>query len=100
MAWIKNAIFSPKVIKNDINKENLLYSLISKNIELENKLNAIIEENKNWIRLFGIYNNKNYIYIYIFGIKGVIKATEKNINKIAWWIPIKKWREAFKNKFR
>ena len=100
LAWIKNAIFSPKVIKNDINKENLLYSLISKNIELENKLNAIIEENKNWIRLFGIYNNKNYIYIYIFGIKGVIKATEKNINKIAWWIPIKKWREAFKNKFR
>ncbi|WP_297205158.1 polysaccharide pyruvyl transferase family protein [uncultured Brachyspira sp.] len=102
LEWIKNAIFSPKVIKNDIHKENLLNLLISKNIELDNenkRLNNEIKENKNWIRFFGIYNNKNYIYIYIFGIKCVIKATEKNINRIAWWIPVRKWREAFRDKF-
>ncbi|WP_158639847.1 hypothetical protein [Brachyspira aalborgi] len=24
---------------------------------------------------------------------------EKNINKLAWWIPIRKWRDNFRNKF-
>ena len=98
--WLIKALETPKKINKDSHKDDMINFLIEKNKELKNKLNNKIEENKNWIRLFGIYNNKNYIYFYIFGIKGVIRATEKNINKIAWWIPVRKWREAFKDKFR
>ena len=71
---------------------------------LKNKLNKLeVKDNKryseNWIKFFGIYNNKEYIFIYIFFIKFSIKINEKNINKIAWWIPIRKWRDKFRNKF-
>ncbi|WIH87727.1 glycosyltransferase family 8 protein [Brachyspira pilosicoli] len=54
----------------------------------------------NWIKLFGIYNNSSYIYIYFFGIRFKVKITEKYINKIAWWIPVKKWRDSFRSKFK
>ena len=76
---------------------------------LENKINERLniletEANKkyseNWIKFFGIYNNKEYIFIYIFFIKFTIKINEKNINKLAWWIPIRKWRDKFRNKFK
>ena len=76
---------------------------------LENKINEKLniletEANKkyseNWIKFFGIYNNKEYIFIYIFFIKFSIKINEKNINKLAWCIPFKKLRENFRNKFR
>ena len=36
---------------------------------------------------------------YLFGIKISLKINEKNINKIAWWIPIKKFRDKFRGKF-
>ncbi|MEI0607954.1 glycosyltransferase family 8 protein [Brachyspira pulli] len=55
----------------------------------------------NWINIFGIYSNYNTLKIVLFGIP--IKINIKNfdiINKIAWYIPIRKWREAFKDKFR
>ena len=87
------------LIEKNTHKDDAINLLIEKNIKLDNELKEV-KENINWIKLFGICNNKNYIYIYIFGIKGVIRATEKNINKIAWWIPVKKWREAFRDKFR
>ena len=76
---------------------------------LENKINEKLnileaEANKkyseNWIKFFGVYNNKEYIFIYIFFIKFSIKINEKNINKLAWWIPARKWRDNFRNKFR
>ena len=77
---------------------------INQNINLMNipqQLNYFVNKensiSNNWIKLFGIYNDKNYIYIYIFGIKVTIKINEKNINKIAWWIPIRKWRFNFRN---
>ncbi|WP_083249417.1 hypothetical protein [Brachyspira hampsonii] len=56
------------------------------------------QSNINWIRLFGIYNDKKYIYLYFFGIKITINIVNK-LDKIAWWIPIKKWRDNFRNKF-
>ena len=71
-------------------------------IELSNqKLNNLVygRYSENWIKFFGIYNNKDYIFIYIFFIKFTIKINEKNINKIAWWIPVRKWRDSFRNKF-
>lgn len=76
-------------IINDYNEyKDILYNV--KNIAYNSN---------NWIKLFGIYNNTNYIYIYLFGIRFAIKVTNKSINKIAWWIPVKKWRENFRNKF-
>ena len=102
-------------IYDDFFENNLeLEKLKNKIINLENKINYInseinlynkniiylIEKCNNWIKIFGIFNNKNYIYIYIFGIKFTIKTTEKNINKIAWWIPIRKWRDSFRDKFK
>ncbi|MEI0549693.1 polysaccharide pyruvyl transferase family protein, partial [Brachyspira intermedia] len=81
--------------------------LVNQNINLINmyrQLNCFINKepsiSNNWIKLFGIYNDKNYIYIYIFGIKITIKNNEKNINKIVWWIPVKKWRDNFRKNTR
>ena len=55
----------------------------------------------NYFKFFGIYANSSKFQIVIFGIRITIDAVDyRNISKIAWWIPIKKWREAFKNKFR
>lgn len=73
--------------------EELNIQLNSKIEENYIKLNNKIEENKNLIRLFGIYN-KYYIYVYILGIRITLK-----IAKIAWWIPVRKWRDNFRNKF-
>ncbi|WP_157149800.1 polysaccharide pyruvyl transferase family protein [Brachyspira pilosicoli] len=123
--WIKNAIKSKKEIndfKDDIinlliDENNYLTSLLNTykiefekeiyniNESLNNTANTIfnkISNNglNNWIKLFGIYNDINYIYLYLFGIKFSIKATKSNIDKISWWIPVKKWRESFRNKFR
>ena len=55
----------------------------------------------NYFKFFGIYANSSKFQIVIFGIRITIDAVDyRNISKIAWWIPVKKWREAFKNKFR
>ena len=48
---------------------------------------------------FGIYHNRNTLEIVIFFIKIRIEMSFKNVNKIAWWIPVKKWRESFKRAF-
>ena len=54
----------------------------------------------NWLpTVFGISNNKNTLRITILFIKITIKMTEEKINKLAWWIPIRKWRDDFRGKF-
>lgn len=53
----------------------------------------------NDIKFFGIYHNRNTLQIVIFFIRITIEMNFNNINKIAWWIPVKKWREAFKRAF-
>ncbi|WP_304332719.1 glycosyltransferase family 8 protein [Brachyspira innocens] len=53
----------------------------------------------NDVKCFGIYHNRNTLEIVIFFIKIRIEMSFKNINKIAWFIPVKKWREAFKRAF-
>ena len=75
---------------------DIINSLINnKNYELEKlKLNC------NWFNIFGISNNSEYLRITLFGIKIIIKINEKNINKLAWWIPVRKWRDNFRNKFK
>ncbi|TXJ43950.1 glycosyltransferase family 8 protein [Brachyspira pilosicoli] len=55
----------------------------------------------NHLKLFGVYTSSKKLQIVIFGIRITIDAVDyRNISKIAWWIPVKKWREDFKNKFR
>ena len=41
-----------------------------------------------------------YLIITILGLKITLKINEENINKIAWWIPFKNWRESFRGKFK
>ena len=113
--WIKRVLSSEK--ENNNYELDMINILIKENIELNSKiyklneglnslfnkqeieLNKLVNYNKNWIRIFGIYNNENYIFIYLFGIKLTIIVNEKNINRIAWWIPVKKWRDNFRSKF-
>ncbi len=106
--WLKNALEKPKnksYCQNDIinylieeNKEknNIINDLYGKNLELYNEINR----KQNWIKLFGIYNTKDYLIFYLFGIKFTIKVNENKINKISWWIPIRKLRDNFRNKFK
>lgn len=105
--WLKNALEKPKnksdyqndiinyLIEENEEKNNIINDLYSKNLELYNEINR----KQNWIKLFGIYNTKDYLMFYLFGIRFTIKMNEKKINKIAWWIPIKRLRDNFRNKF-
>ncbi|MEI0611471.1 ATP-grasp fold amidoligase family protein [Brachyspira pilosicoli] len=83
-------------------KENIIKS---KNEEIQNlkkNINAM-SLNINWfncLTLFSISNNKEYIRIIIFGLKFTFRVNEKGVNKIAWWIPVKKWRNNFRDKFK
>ena len=81
----------PDIINIRNNKniiENFFYDEIHKlslsNIELSNKINELND------KYIAVNNNVSYLNISIDII----------INTIAWWIPLKKWREAFRNKFR
>ena len=97
MNWLKNALENKKEkydYRDDI--------IIEENNEKESEIHYLrncIDGKQNWIKLFGIYNTKDYLMFYLFGIKISLKINEKNINKIAWWIPVRKWRDNFRNKF-
>ena len=53
------------------------------------------------IKLFEKYEDKKYIIIKILFIKIIFKKKliKSNINVIAWWIPIKRWRDEFRKIF-
>ena len=55
--------------------------------------------NCNWWTLFGISNNNEYLRLTLFGIKFTFKINKEIINNLAWWIPIRKLRDNFRNKF-
>lgn len=110
LKWLKDALEKPKnksdykddminlLIEENKEKDNKINDLQNKNLELYNFVKNEINKNNNWIKLFGIYNNKQYLIFYLFGIKISFKMNEKRINKIAWWIPIRKLRDRFRNK--
>ena len=122
--WLKNALENKKekydyrddiinyLIEENKEKGNRISYLNNENLELKNKLDNLyfdnssirtsiikINEKQNWIKLFGIYNTKDYLMFYLFGIKISFKMNENRVNKLAWWIPIRKWRDNFRNKF-
>lgn len=121
LKWLKDALEKPKnnlYYQNDIinylieenkEKDNKIKDLYNKNFELYNQIFdfnnsilhkiVIINEKQNWIKLFGIYNTKDYLIFYFFGIKISFKMNENRVNKLAWWIPIRKWRDNFRSKF-
>ena len=54
----------------------------------------------NWLpSMFAIFNTKDRLTFVIFFINITIKVTEKDINKISWWIPIRILRDKFRAKF-
>ncbi|WIH87732.1 hypothetical protein [Brachyspira pilosicoli] len=52
------------------------------------------------IHLFALSNNSDYFRITILGIKLTFRVNEESVNKIAWWIPVKKLRDSFRSKFK
>ena len=85
---------------------NEIINLQNRNLDLQNNIYKLndslinkINEKQNWIKLFGIYNTKEYLIFYLFGIKISFKMNEERVNKLAWWIPVRKWRDNFRNKF-
>ena len=78
-----------------------IYDLVEFRFKLvESKLkNEKLKLNCNWWTIFGISNNSEYLKLTLFGIKIIIKITPEKIDKIAWWIPVKKLRDNFRNKF-
>lgn len=98
--WLKNALENKKEKYNY--RDDIINYLIEENNEKESEIHYLrncIDGKQNWIKLFGIYNTKDYLMFYLFGFKISLKINEKNINKLAWWIPIRKWRDNFRNKF-
>lgn len=111
--WLENALKNKRekkitpmqsmieylILENDKLSEKLIqnnYETIdSRYLDLKKE----IKENDNWIKLFGIYNTKEYLIFYLFGIKISFKMNEKRINDLAWWIPVRKWRDNFRSKF-
>ena len=89
-----------KSANNDIiNLQNRNLDLQNNIYELNNNLRKEINEKSNWIKLFGIYNTKDYLMFYLFGIKISFKMNDNRVNKLAWWIPVRKWRDGFRDKF-
>lgn len=54
----------------------------------------------NWIKLFGIYSNDKVLQIVIFGIQINISIDYTKRRDLGRLIPIKKWRDRFREKFR
>ena len=105
LKWLKNALENKKEKYNY--RDDIINLLINENTDLNNKINDLYSKNldkidghQNWIKLFGIYNTKEYLIFYLFGIKISLKMNVDRINKLAWWIPIRKLRNKFREKFR
>ena len=77
----------------------LLYSKIV-NVCIADDNEGNYDMKHNWLpSMFGIFNSKNRLIIVLFFIKITFKMDEKKINKLAWWIPVQKWRDKFREKF-
>ena len=63
-----------------------------KNIIMIFKFNNYIEDKNN--KLENMYKELNDKY------NNLALVFNEIVDKIAWWIPIRKWRDNFRNKFR
>ena len=80
-------------------KDKILYNNVTNmynNLYASDDTNSNISlEKSNGINLLGYSFNNEYFRIYFLFLKITFK-----INDIAWWIPIRKWRDKFRNKFK
>ena len=83
------------MVKDYQNLENQLNIRKYTNDEVEK-----LKLNSNWWTLFGISNNSEYLRLTLFGIKFSIKMNKEKVDKLAWWIPIRKLRSRFREKFK
>lgn len=90
--------------KNFYSGENMNMLVNSKSVEESIKdIHKEIEDIKirtPWFTLFNVYNNSEYIKIVILNfIRITIKVKRKNIDQIAGFIPIRRWRDNFRKLF-
>ena len=76
-----------------------IFQLEGEIIQLKNDREAL-KLKCGWFSVFNIYNNLDTLKIVIFGIKITIKISQENVENIAQFIPIRKWRNIFRNKFK
>ena len=72
---------------------------IVNNYLINNNYIENLKLNCNWWTLFGISNNNEYLRLTLFGIKFTFKINKDIVNNLAWWIPIRKLRDDFRNRF-
>ncbi|WP_083818247.1 polysaccharide pyruvyl transferase family protein [Brachyspira intermedia] len=82
--WLKEALESPKVLKEDSYKDDLINILIKDSMNMGASISNLQNNNIDISKSKVIIDLNNKI--------------NKLINTIAWWIPIKKWRDDFRNK--
>ncbi|WP_300742613.1 glycosyltransferase family 2 protein [uncultured Brachyspira sp.] len=85
IATVENYI---NTVENNINNNYQYFDNLIDEVRFENNI----------IKLFGLYAKRNYIAIIMLGIKITIRINNEKINKLAWWIPIRKWRNNFRNR--
>ena len=82
-----------------IDIEDLIWKARKENYEALHEQKDKEEDKNNKFALFKILNDREYLRLIFFGIKITFKINHENINKIAWWIPVRKWRDKFRSKF-
>ncbi|MEI0479308.1 hypothetical protein [Brachyspira pulli] len=85
-----------KLVSKNANRLNIMYEL-TPNINNNEVKNTIqISTNTNYNTHFNNLNNN--INIVKNNLNIINKKIDNIVNAIAWWIPVKKWRDNFRNK--
>ena len=83
-----------------LERELAIKNSVKNNETISNNDYEKLRLNCNWWTLFGISNNSEYLRLTLFGIKFSIKMNKEKVDKLAWWIPIRKLRSRFREKFK
>ncbi|TKZ15772.1 radical SAM protein, partial [Brachyspira catarrhinii] len=63
--------------------------------ELKDKINYK-EDSYNIVKINENLSNNSELYNVINSYESKFENIKNNINKLAWWIPVKKWRDDFR----
>ena len=77
--WLRNALESEKIIKEDSYKDDLINILIRENMNIN-------------VSISNFQNNNDKT------INDINNRINKIVNSLAWWIPVRKLRDNFRNK--
>ncbi|MEI0510705.1 polysaccharide pyruvyl transferase family protein [Brachyspira intermedia] len=84
--WLKNALEKEKIIKEYSYKDDLINILIKDSMNMSSSISNLQNNNNKTIN--DVNNN----------INDINNKINKIVNSIAWWIPVRKWRDNFRNK--